>query len=124
MVRYIGYLLIALMTLALAGGVGLILIGGMAERLAVPGAVRLTAFDEVVRQGGRVQFLAYLEDMDYGRPIGGFILVVRPDDGPAGSLLTGTDGRGLAWTEPCLQPEAGLHDFTVAYPETHPRLDV
>jgi hypothetical protein len=122
MVRYLGYLLVALMALALAGGVGLILFGGMAERLATPGAVRLVAFDQVVGAGAGLRLRAFLEDMDYGHPINGVWLIARLPGGWAQPLPT--DDRGLAEGD---RPEGlpeGTHDLTVAYPETHPRLDV
>jgi hypothetical protein len=122
MVRYLGYLLIGVMAIALAGGVGLILFGGMAERLATPGTVRLVAFDQVIGVGGRVRIRAFLEDMDYQRPIPQFWLMARLPDGWIRPLST--NGRGLADSARYTALKAGVFDYTVAYPETHPRLDI
>jgi hypothetical protein len=122
LLRYLGWVLIAMMALALAAGVGLLLFGGMAERLAAPGSVRLVAFDEVVGPREEFRIRAFLEDLDYGRPVDGFWLVGRPPHGR--SLPFGTNSRGVATSERLPGLPAGVYDFEAAYPDTHPRLDV
>ena len=74
MFRYFGYLLIAIMALVLAGGVGLVVFGVLADRAATQGRVRLVAFDGVgpavgpAGQGG----------LEVGFIIGIVFLVVPP----------------------------------------------
>jgi hypothetical protein len=112
----------ATMALALAAGVGLLLFGGMAERLAAPGSVRLVAFDEAIGPREEFRVRAYLEDADYARPVAGFLLMGRLPDGRA--LALGTDAGGVATSGRLPGPALGVYDFLVEYPDTHPRLDI
>jgi hypothetical protein len=121
-VRYLGYVLVAVVALALAFGVGAILFGNLAERLAVPGNMRLVVFDEVVAQGAPVHVRAFLQSLDDGRPMASTSLVARTPDGWTNTFQTDRDGlldgqihNGLA---------AGRLDVSVGFPETSPRLDV
>ena len=122
-VRYFGYLLIVLMALALAASVAVFLVGGLQERLAVPGTVRLVAFDEAGAVGGApVRVEALCEDLDFGRPMYGFWLTVRFADGWSEPIWTPANGIAYGARRAGLVP--GLHPYTVSFPETHPRLDV
>jgi len=120
--RYFGYLLIAIMTLVLAGGVVLFLFGALADRAAVQGAVRLVALDAVAPLGGTVRFGAFLQDADYDRPIGGTWLIARLDDGLVTLLVSDSRGEAAGATRAAIAP--GRHRFTVSLPDTQPREDV
>ena len=132
MFRYFGYLLITIMALVLAGGVGLVVFGVLAERAATQGRVRLVAFDEVIPAGGSisqglivaspVRFDAFLQDADYGRPVPDAWLIARLGDGSTTFLRTGSRGLAAGARRTALDP--GRHDFTVSLPDTHPRADV
>lgn len=122
MFRYFGYLLIAIMTLVLAGSVVLFLFGALAERAAVQGSVRLVALDAVVPLGGTVRFGAFLQDADYDRPIGSTWLIARLDDGSVTLLVSDSRGEAVGATRAALAP--GRHRFTVSLPDTQPREDV
>ena len=122
MFRYFGYLLIAIMTLVLAGGVVLFLFGALADRAAVQGAVRLVALDAVAPLGGTVRFGAFLQDADYDRPIGGTWLIARLDDGLVTLLVSDSRGEAAGATRAAIAP--GRHRFTVSLPDTQPREDV
>jgi len=120
--RYLGYLLVVLMVLALAAAIGLILFGTLTERVGVPGMIRLVAFDEAAASGDRIRVWAYCEDLDFGRPYQASLLSVRFDDGWHATAYV--HSSGMADTEPRSSLTDGRHEFTFAMPETHPRLDV
>jgi hypothetical protein len=130
--RYFGYLLIAIMALVLAGGVGLVVFGVLADRAATQGRVRLVAFDGVgpavgpAGQGAaaasQVRFGAFLQDADYGRPVQYAWLIARLGDGSTTLLRTDSIGLTIGAKQIALEP--GRHDFTVSLPDTHPRADV
>lgn len=123
MLRYFGYLLIVLMALAMAASIAMFLVGGLQERLTVPGTVRLVAFDEAGALGGDpVLVEALCEDLDYGRPMYGAWLTVRFADGWSEPIWT--SDIGIAYGARRAGLGAGLHPYTVSFPETHPRLDV
>jgi len=68
--RYLGYLLMVVAVLALAGTAAVCLFGGLAEQLRVPGSVRIIALDEAATtQAPYLRVGAKIEDLDYGRPI-------------------------------------------------------
>ena len=121
-VRYLGYLLIGLMALAMAFGAAFLLFGNLAERLAVPGNTRLVVFDDVVADGAPVRVRVFLESLDDARPLDGTWLVARMPDRWTEPI--GTDGRGLASSSPRGGLAAGRHELPAGYPETRPRLDV
>ena len=116
--RYLGLVLIVLIALGLAAGVGVILLRSLPERQAM----RLTVFDGVAAVGGSAPRLrAMLEDADRGKPIFFTRLVVRFPEGwtahtwsSSGGLSSPVGPTGLG---------AGPHDYTVGLPETHFRLD-
>lgn len=123
MVRYVGYLLVALMALAMTAGVGLILFGDLAERLSLPGAVRLVAFDAVAVAGvepPRVR--AFLQDLDYNQPMERQRLITRFADGRHDYFWVGSQGMGSGTRRTDLG--VGRHGFTVSFPTMSPRLDV
>jgi hypothetical protein len=121
-VRYIGYVLVGLMALALASGAAVIIFGNLSERLTDPGNVRLVVFDDVVADGGAVSVRSYLQSLDDGRPICGTWLVIRTPDGRSVPVDSYTDGQTPAWLQAGLAP--GRHKLEVGYPATAPRLDV
>jgi hypothetical protein len=110
------------MALALITGVGLILVGNLAERVSAPGAMRLVVFDTVVAEGAPVRPYAYLEDLDTLKPAAGVWLVSRMPDGSIQPLYT--NGRGVAIGDPQSRLPAGRSEIVVGFPETHPRIDV
>jgi len=123
LLRYIGYLLVAIMALALLAGGVVILIGGLGSRVAVPGTVRLIAFDDLAPVGGRGGAPRVLmQDLDYGAPCGACLLVARFADGWAEPFWTNDKGFGIGRRR--LNLPEGPTVFTVSLPATNPRLDI
>ncbi|MBE3097765.1 MAG: hypothetical protein IMZ44_11650, partial [Planctomycetes bacterium] len=123
MLKYFGYLLIVLVALTLAASAVVCLFGGLAERFQTVGSVRLVAFDDLANmQSGSLRLAARLEDLDYGRPIPGAWMVFRFDDGWTRSAWTDTTGVTRSIHRGALG--AGRHEFSVSFPDTHPRLDI
>jgi hypothetical protein len=121
--RYLGYLLMVLAVLALAGAAAVCLFGGLAEQFRMPGSVRLIAFDDAATT--KTRFLrvgAQIEDFVYTAPIVGAYLVARYDDGWCEGNYTNSSGL-TRWFRRGPLP-AGRHTYTVMFPETHPRVDV
>jgi len=121
--KYFGYLLIVLVVLALAASAVVCLFGGLAERFQTVGSVRLVAFDDLANmQSESLRLAARLEDLDYGRPILNAWMVFRFDDGWTRSAWTDTTGMMRSIHRGALG--AGRHEFSVSFPDTHPRLDI
>jgi hypothetical protein len=121
--RYLGYLLMVVAVLALAGTAAVCLFGGLAEQLRVPGSVRIIALDEAATtQAPYLRVGAKIEDLDYGRPIPYCHVVLRYDDGWRERSYTDPDGL-VRWSRRGPLP-AGRHPYTVMFPETHPRADI
>lgn len=121
--RYIGYLLMVVAVLALAGTTAVFLFGGLSEQFRVPGSVRLIALDEAATpQTQQLHVGAKLDDFDYGRPMVSCYMVIRYDDGPCAAYYTDSTGL-LRWIRRGPLP-AGRHAYTVMFPETHSRADV
>jgi hypothetical protein len=121
--KYFGYLLIVLAALALAASAVVCLFGGLAERFQTVGSVRLVAFDDLASmQSESLRLAAILEDLDYGRPIPNAWMVFRLDDGWTRSAWTDTTGMMRSIHRGALG--AGRHEFSVSFPDTHPRLDI
>ena len=123
MLKYFGYLLIVLVALTLAASAVVCLFGGLAERFQTVGSVRLVAFDDLAgMQSESLRLAARLEDLDYGRPIANAWMVFRLDDGWTRSAWTDTAGMMRSIHRGALG--AGRHEFSVSFPDTHPRLDI
>jgi hypothetical protein len=121
--KYFGYLLIVLVALTLAASAVVCLFGGLAERFQTVGSVRLVAFDDLAgMQSESLRLAARLEDLDYGRPIPNAWMVFRLDDGWTRSAWTDTTGMMRSIHRGALG--AGRHEFSVSFPDTHPRLDI
>jgi hypothetical protein len=121
--KYFGYLLIVLVALTLAASAVVCLFGGLAERFQTVGSVRLVAFDDLASmQSESLRLAARLEDLDYGRPIPNAWMVFRLDDGWTRSAWTDTTGMMRSIHRGALG--AGRHEFSVSFPDTHPRLDI
>jgi hypothetical protein len=121
--RYIGYLLMAVAVLALAGTAAVCLFGGLAEEFRAPGTVRLIVFDEAATTQARALHSgAYIEDLDFGRPINNCFLVGRYDDGWCEGGYSSSSGL-VRWSRRGPLP-VGRHVFTAAFPETHPRAGI
>jgi len=121
--RYVGYLLMVLAVLAMAGTVVVCLIGGLQEEFRTPGAVRLVAFDEAATTKTRVLRVgAQLQNLDFGKPIDLSYMVARYDDGWCEGNYTNSLGV-IRWVRRGPLP-AGLHRYTASFPETHSRVDV
>ena len=113
----------AVAVLALAGTAAVCLFGGLAEQFHVPGTVRLIVFDEAATTQTRtLRVGAYIEDLDFGRPIDTCYLVGRYDDGWCQGAYSSSNGL-VRWSRRGPLP-AGRHVFTAAFPETHPRVDI
>ncbi|MCX5654469.1 MAG: hypothetical protein NTY65_07465 [Planctomycetota bacterium] len=123
MLRYVGYLLMVLAVLAMAGTVVVCLIGGLQEEFRMPGAMRLVAFDEAATTKTPVLRVgAQLQNLDFGKPIALAYMAARYDDGWCESSYTNSLGV-IRWVRRGPLP-AGLHHYTASFPETHPRVDV
>jgi len=121
--KYFGYLLIVLVALTLAASAVVCLFGGLAERFQTVGSVRLVAFDDLANmQSESLRLAARLEDLDYGRPILNAWMVFRLGDGWTRSAWTDTTGMTRSIHRGALG--AGRHEFSVSFPDTHPRLDI
>jgi len=121
--RYLGYLLMAAAVLSLAGTAAVCLVGGLVEQFRVPGDVRLIVFDEAATTQARTLHVgAYVENLDFGRPISTCYLVGRYDDGWCDGAYSGSTGL-VRWSRRGPLP-AGRHGFTAAFPETHLRADI
>ncbi|MCX5685254.1 MAG: hypothetical protein NT049_16465, partial [Planctomycetota bacterium] len=125
MLRYLGYLLMVVAVLAMAGTAAVCLFGGLAEKFRTSETVRLIALDEAATTQTQVLHVgAQLQDLDYGRPIADCYIVARFDDGWLEPNKNYTDSLGLIrWNRRGPLP-AGRHSYTVLFPETHPRVDI
>ncbi len=123
MIRYVAYILVTLIAVALAGSVAAVLGGGLAECLAGRPAVSLSVFDAVGPAGGHWPWLrAVMEGPGGPKPLGPCRLLARFPDG--WSRWAWVSRNGLArWKGPADLPP-GPHRFRVGMPEVHPRLDV
>ncbi|MFO8012000.1 MAG: hypothetical protein R6X20_01715 [Phycisphaerae bacterium] len=122
MVRYMAYILVALLALVLTGSVAVVLGQGVVECLAGPTLVHVTAFDGIGAEGGHPpRIRAVFEGPTGPRPLRKHWAVVRFPGGWTQWAYISRSGlirpRGPAGLRP------GPHRFQVGLPETHPRLD-
>jgi len=123
MFRYLGYVLIVVIAVALAGSVAAVLVGGVAECLAGRPAVSLSVFDAVGPAGGHPPRLrAVIEGPGGPRPLEPYWLLARFQGGWSGWAWVNRDGLAR-WTGPADLPP-GPHRFQIGMPEVHPRLDI
>ena len=123
MVRYVAYILVTLIALALAGSVAVLLGQGVVDCLAGPPPVHLTAFDGVGAVGGHPpRIRAVFGGPGDRRPLDAYWAVVRFPDGWTQWAYVSRLGRCRPTGPTDLPP--GSHRFQVSLPETHPRLDV
>jgi len=121
--RYLGCILVVVMSLALVGGLAWILFDRLAGRLTADPALRLTAFDGIAPVGGPPPRLrAQMEGSGPGRPGEYHWLVMRLEDGWSAWSWISRGGRSQT-----LGPEGlrtGRHRFVAGLPELLPRLDL
>ena len=123
MFRYLGYILIVVIAVALTGSVAVVLVGGVAECLTGRPAVYLSVFDAVGSVGGHPpRIRAVIEGPGGPRPLETYWLVARFRGGWSRWAWVNRDGLAR-WTGPADLPP-GSHPFEVGMPEVHPRLDI
>jgi len=121
--RYLGYVLIAVIAVALAAAIAVILVVGVADGVTGGSDVYLTVFDGVGAVGGHRPVLrAFIEGPGGDRPLGQYRLAIRFDDGWTGWMWIQKGGLAGQVRSADLSP--GLHRYHVGTHELHRRLDV
>ena len=123
MFRYLGYVLIAVIALALAATIAAILIVGMADGVTDRSDVYLTVFDGVgAVDGNRPVLRAVIEGPGSDRPLGLYRLAFRFDGGWTGWMWIQKGGLAGQVGPADLPP--GPHRYHAGTHELHRRLDV
>jgi len=123
-VRYVAYILVTVIAVALAGSIAVVLGKGVVECLAGRPVVYVTAFDGVGAVGGHPppRIRAMFEGPTGPRPLDSFWAVVR--FGGGWTRWAFVNRLGLCGPTGPADLAPGPHRFQVGMPEVHPRLDV
>jgi len=122
-VRYVAYILVAVIAVLLAGSVAVVVGKGAVACLAGRPVVYVTAFDGVGSVGGHPpRIRAMFEGPTGPRPLDSFWAVVRFQGG--WTRWGYINARGLCRPRGPADLAPGPHRFQVGLPEVHPRLDV
>ena len=123
MFRYLGYVLIVVVAVALTVTIAGMLVAGLAEGVTKRSDVHLTVFDGVGAVGGhRPHIRAHIEGPGGDRPLGVSRLTIRFDDGWTGWMWIGRGG--LAGQNGPADLPPGPHRYRVGTHELSRRLDV
>jgi len=121
--RYVAYILVMVVAVALTGSIAAVLGKGVVECLAGRPVVYVTAFDGVGAVGGHPpRIRAMFEGPTGPRPLDSFWAVVRFRGG--WTRWAFVNRLGLCGPTGPADLAPGPHRFQVGMPEVHPRLDV